>query len=354
MGKTVLNSSTTPRVTLIRVAVSGIPRGYQFPRPDGNWLQEKHRNQILSISPEVELIELPETVVHEMKRVEDIEVLLGEGGNHTHYPGELDWEDYQKFFGNSSLRWVQLCSTGFSDNITQEILDGSVTMTNSPGVHTVPISESVLAGMLEHAKMFSQRRIDQRERVWRKVYCSDLEGATVLLIGLGNLGKRIARLCKAFDMRVIGTKRSLEPVENVDLVFPVSGLKEHLPEADYVVVVVPLTSETEGLLGEAEFRLMKDTCYFINVGRGRIVDEGALIDALYERRIGGAYLDCFSTEPLPADNPLWGMANVFLVPHDSHSSPKIGDRIVNQFCENLRRYVAGEPLLNICNPLRGY
>lgn len=338
---------------MIRVAVSGIPRGYQFPRPDGNWLLDRHREQILAVSPEVELVEIPEAVVHGSARVEGVEVLLAEGGNMTHYPGELDRADYEKFF-TPSLRWVQLCSTGFSDNITPEILDGSVTLTNSPGIHTVPIAESVLAAMLEHAKRLGQRRIDQGKHVWRQIYCSDLEGATVLLIGLGNLGKRVARLCKAFDMRVMGTKRRPGPVENVDLVFPVGELRRHLPEADYVVVVVPHTPETEGLLGEAEFRAMRETCYFINVGRGMVADEAAMIRALRERWIAGAYLDCFAVEPLPAENPLWGLENVFLVSHDSHSSPKIGDRIVAQFCENLRRYVAGEPLLNVCDPRRGY
>jgi D-2-hydroxyacid dehydrogenase (NADP+) len=338
---------------LIRVAVSGIPRGYHFPNPDGNWLLDRHRKQILAVSTDVELVELPETIVHGMKSVENIEVVLAEGGNTTHYAGELDREDYEKFF-TPSLKWVQLCSTGFSDNITPEILDGRVTLTNSPGIHTIPIAESVLAAMLEHAKRFSQRRVDQRGRLWRQVHCSDLEGTTVLLIGLGNIGKRIARLCKAFDMRVIGTKRRPGPVENVDHAFPADDLKKHLPEADYVVVVAPHTPETEGLLGEEEFEAMKNTCYFINVGRGMVADEAAMTRALREKRIGGAYLDCFAVEPLPVDNSLWGLDNVFLVPHDSHSSPKIGDRLVSQFCVNLRRYVAGEPLLNVCDPHRGY
>lgn len=338
---------------MIRVAVSGIPRGYQFPRPDGNWLQEKHRRQILTVSPKIELVELPETIVHGMKSVGGIEVALTEGGNTTHYAGELDREDYEKFF-TPSLRWMQLCSTGFSDNITPEIIDGHVTLTNSPGIHTVPIAESVVAAMLEHAKRFSQRRVDQKACLWRQVYCSDLEGSTVLLIGLGNLGKRIARLCRAFDMRIIGTKRRPGPVENVNEVFPAAELKRHLPEADFVVIVAPHTPETEGLLGEEEFAAMKETCYLINVGRGAVADEAAMIRALRGNRIAGAYLDCFNVEPLPTNSPLWSLPNVFLVPHDSHSSPKIGDRLVDQFCENLRRYVAGEPLLNVCDPRRGY
>ena len=184
--------------------------------------------------------------------------------------------------------------------------------------------------------------------------CEDLEGQTILLVGLGNLGKRVARLSKAFDMRVIGTKKTIEPVPNVDEVFPPSKLVNHIPEADYVVELAPLTPETEGLIGEAAFRAMKRSCYFINVGRGRVADEEAMTRALKEHRIAGAYLDCFGVEPLPADSPLWGLDNVFLVPHDSHSSPKIGERLVTQFCENLRRYVAGEPLLNVCDPRRGY
>ena len=289
-----------------------------------------------------------------MKRVEGVEVCLAEGGgNYTHYAGELDRMDYEKFF-TPSLRWIQLCSTGFSDNITPKILDGRVTLTNSPGIHTIPIAESILAAVLEHAKHLGQRRVDQRDRRWRQLMCEDLEGQTILLVGLGNLGKRVAHLCKTFDMRVIGTKKKVELVPNVDEVFPVSQLIERLSEADYVVELAPLTQETEGLIDEAAFRAMKRNCYFINVGRGRVADEQVMIRALREGWISGAYLDCFGVEPLPLDSPLWELGNVFIVPHDSHSSPKIGDRIVTQFCENLRRYVTGEPLLNVCDPHRGY
>ena len=338
---------------MINVAISGIPRGYQFQYPDGNWLQDKHRDQILSVSHEIELIELPEQRVHETSMVDGIEVLLAEGGNRTHYPGELDWVDYLKFF-TPSLKWVQLCSTGFSDNITPEILDDKVVLTNSPGIHTVPISESVIAAMLHHTKKFDQRHRDQPNKVWRQLKCNDLEGSTVLLIGLGNLGKRVAALSKAFCMKVIGTKKHVEKVANVDIVFPVKQLKQYLPDADYVVELAPLTSETQHLLGESEFQSMSQNCYFINVGRGKVTEESALIKALNEGWISGAYLDCFEVEPLPPDNPLWEMENVFIVPHDSHSSPKIGDRIIEQFCENLRRYIFREPLLNVCDPLRGY
>jgi len=334
----------------IRVAVSGIPRGFQYPRDDLNWLQEKHIEQIKTISPEIELVEIP---ADKVPTEPDFEVVFAEGGNRTHYHGELDWEDYQKFF-TKSLKWVQLCSTGFSDNITPAVLDGSVTLTNAPGIHTMPIAESVVTAMLDHAKRLKQRRIDQRDRNWTQLKCDELYHRTVLIIGLGNIGQRTAKLCKAFDMRVIGTKRRVEPVDNVDLVFPVDELKDHLGEADYVVVAAPLTPETRYMLKEPEFRAMKSTCYFINIGRGAVANENALIKALDENWISGAYLDALEVEPLPVDHPFWGMENVLLVPHDSHSSPYIGDRIVDIFCMNLERYVQGKPLSNICDPRKGY
>jgi phosphoglycerate dehydrogenase-like enzyme len=334
----------------IKVAVSGIPRGYQFPRPDLNWLKQKHIEQIISTSPRIELVEVPPDQVP----VEhDFEVVLAEGGNRIHYHGELDWEDYLKFF-NKNLKWVQLCSTGFSDNITPEILDGTVTLTNAPGLHTYPIAESVIAAMLDHAKNLKQRRLDQSNRLWTQLNCDELYGRTVLIIGLGNIGKRTAQLCKAFGMKVIGTKRQVEPVPMVDKVFPSQRLVNHLGDADYVVVAAPLTLKTKYMLKEQEFKAMKPSTYYINVGRGAVTWEPDLIKALEKNWISGAYLDAFEVEPLPKNHPLWSLENVFLIPHDSHSSPYIGDRIVDIFCDNLKRYLKGDPLRNICDPHKGY
>jgi phosphoglycerate dehydrogenase-like enzyme len=334
----------------LKVAVSGIPRGYQSPKEDGNWLKDKHKQRILDINSDIELLEIPADKVLDTS---GIEVLLAEGGNRTHYSGEIDWEDYQKFF-TPSLKWVQLCSTGFSDNITTEIIRGEVTLTNAPGLHTIPIAESVLAAMLEHAKCFKQRREDQKSHAWNQVKANELYGKTALLIGLGNIGKRVAHLCKSFNMKVIGTKRRVTTVDNVDEVFPSNQILEYLPEADYVVVAAPLTSETEHLLGRDEFEAMKKTAYFINIGRGKITHESSLIKALEDNWISGAYLDVFEVEPLPENHVLWDLPNVFLVPHDSHSSPYIGDRVIDIFTENLERYIQGKELLYVCSPERGY
>jgi phosphoglycerate dehydrogenase-like enzyme len=338
----------------MKIFVSGVPRGHQSPRPDGNWLTGEQRRRIEAVIPDIELVEMPQREVHKIKgMVGGVEVLLSEGGNRTHYGEELDYEDYLKFF-TPSLKWVMVCSTGFNQNVAPAIARGEVTLTNSPGIHTIPITEGVLAAMLDHAKLLKQRREDQRERLWAQRKCTELHGGTVLLVGLGNIGRRVAHLCKAFGMRVIGTKQRVEPVEGVDHVFSSDELAEHLPEADYIVVVAPITPLTERLIGEREFRAMKETAYLINVGRGRIVDEPAMIRALEEKWIGGAYLDCHVKEPLPQDHPLWSMENVFVVPHDSHSSPYISDRIVDIFCDNLKRYIDGEPLLNVCDPKKGY
>ena len=340
------------REKVIKVAVSGIPRGYHFPRPDGNWLQPHHRQQIQAISDSIELIEIPAASVLDTD-VSGIDVVLAEGGNRIHYPGELDWADYQHFF-TPDLKWVQLCSTGFSDNITPAILAGTVTLTNAPGLHTIPIAESVLAGMLDHAKNLKQRRIDQAAEQWTQLKNDELTGRSVLILGLGQIGKRVARLCKAFDMQVMGCKRHIEPVQNVDNVFPLSALPDYLPQADYVVIALPLTEATQGILGAAAIGLMKESCYVINVGRGAVTDETALATALAQGKLAGAYLDALSLEPLPKGHPFWQLENVLLVPHDSHSSPFIGDRMVDLFCANLSRYVAGDPLHNICDPQRGY
>ena len=336
----------------INVAVSGIPRGYHFPRDDGNWLQPHHREQITAVSPYINLVEIP---AHQLKTADlsHIEIVLAEGGNRIHYPGELDWADYQRLF-TPALKWIQLCSTGFSDNVTPDIENGRVTLTNAPGLHTLPIAESVLAAMLNHAKNFVQRRVDQQAHQWNQLKNDELIGRTTLILGLGQIGQRVAQLCQAFGMRVIGSKRNIEPVAGVETVFPISQLAHHLPQADYIIIALPITLATEKLLDAAAFQLMKPSAYLINVGRGLVVDEPAMIAALRSRQIAGAYLDALIEEPLSPDSPLWDLENVFLVPHDSHSSPHIGDRMVNLFCANLTRYVASEPLQNICDPQRGY
>ncbi len=336
------------------VAVSGIPRGYHYPAADGNWLLPHHLEQIKSVSPAIRLVEIPASKVRQTDIDSlNVEVLLGEGGNREHYPGELDWEDYVQFF-TPALRWVQLCSTGFSDNITPEILSGKVELTNAPGLHTVPIAESVLMAMLQHAKNLPLRLADQKIQKWNQLKNKELYRSTVLILGLGKIGRETARLCRAFGMEVLGTKRTMGEVPNVDQVFAPEDLHLFLPRADFIVMALPITPETKNIINAQSFRFMKKTCFLVNIGRGQTLDEDALVNALNERIIAGAYLDAFTQEPLPVGHPLWTAENCTIVPHDSHSSPYIGDRMVDIFCKNLQLYVRGEPLENICDPYRGY
>jgi phosphoglycerate dehydrogenase-like enzyme len=336
----------------IKIAVSGIPRGYHFPQEDGNWLTDHHRMMITSVSPLVDLIEVPASEVQKTD-LNGIEIVLAEGGNRTHYPGELDWEDYLHF-SNPALKWIQLCSTGFSDNITPEILSGKVFLTNAPGLHTIPIAESVMAAMLQYAKQLQMRKEDQANRRWIQRKNRELNGSVVLIVGLGKIGQEVARLCKSFGMRVIGTRLHAQETPFVDEVFTAQEINSRLPQADYVVMAVPLTGATKNMLNKEGFAAMKATSFLINIGRGQTVCEHALVDALIKKKIGGAYLDAFVEEPLPQGHVLWNLEGCVIVPHDSHSSPHIGDRMVEIFCENLQLYVSGQPLNHVCDPKRGY
>ena len=181
------------------------------------------------------------------------------------------------------------------------------------------------------------------------------EDARVLgILGLGAIGSALAARAAAFEMRVIGTKRTPAPVPHVAEVYGPEGTDDVLRAADYAVILLPLTPDTRGLIDARRLRLMKRTAVLVNVGRGPVVQEAALIDALREGWIAGAALDVFEREPLPADSPLWGMENVVITPHVSGASPSYFDRVIPLFCENLRRYLAGAPLRNRVDPARGY
>jgi phosphoglycerate dehydrogenase-like enzyme len=193
----------------------------------------------------------------------------------------------------------------------------------------------------------------QRRRRWMPdILPKRLGGTTMAIVGLGDIGREIARTARAVGMRVIGVSRSGRKLPEAHRVYRVSALARVLGEADWVVVVVPLTADTQGLIGEAELAAMRASAWLINVARGAVVDETALVAALRTRRIAGAVLDVFATEPLPADHPLWNLDNVVVTPHIS--GPSIPEEIAPVFGDNLRRFLAGRPLQNIVDRRRGY
>ena len=183
----------------------------------------------------------------------------------------------------------------------------------------------------------------------------DLKGKTLGIVGLGRIGSAVARRAKAFDMRVIATRRRPERLsKDVDEVRGAEALPWLLGESDYVVLCTALTSETRHLIGAEQLRLMKRTAYLMNVGRGGLIDEGALVEALNGGEIAGAGLDVFEEEPLPPDSQLWDMPKVMITPHRAGDSPRSHERFMALFCENLQRYVAGEALLNVVDKEAGY
>ncbi len=255
------------------------------------------------------------------------------------------------------LKWVQLTSAGADRLLNSGMIEGGIVVTTVSGLHATPIGEYVLCVMLMFAKGAPGFLRAQGRHEWLRYMPGELRGATVGVVGMGHIGEEVARLSKAFGCRVVATRRSVtRPASDAtaDELLPPSALHHLLAQSDYVVLAVPLTAETRGLIGEAELRAMKPTAVLVNIARGPVVDESALIAALREGRIAGAALDVFEREPLPADSPLWDMDNVVVSPHISGGTEIYNERAVGIFADNLRRYLRGEPLRNVVDPARGY
>jgi phosphoglycerate dehydrogenase-like enzyme len=249
-----------------------------------------------------------------------------------------------------SMKWLHAFLIGLDDPMLRTVLDCGITFTNGAGSQSMPIGQYVLLMMLYHAKRMGDWVQNQRLHRWQRVSSDELTGKTVGLVGAGGIGAEVARLAKALRMRVIATRRRPEPVEHVDELLPADAVGELCARADYLVICAPLTERTRGIVGRGELARMKPTAVLINVARGPLVDQEALIEVLRERRIGGASLDVFDEEPLPPDSPLWDLPNVVITPHCSPSSPMHIVRGTELFIENLGRYARGEALLNLVNP----
>ena len=255
------------------------------------------------------------------------------------------------------LKWIQLMSAGVDRFLDSEMVERPVILTNVSGIHATPISEFVLGLMLMFAKNVPMHFQLKQEKQWTRLPPSILRSKTVGIVGLGSIGREVARLAKAFGMRVLATRRSARRegrARNVDIMLPPGQLRRLLAESDFVVLAVPVTPETNNLIGEGELRTMKSTAYLINISRGEIVDEEALVRALDEHWIAGAGLDVFATEPLPTDSRLWEFPNVIFSPHIAGGMEDYATRATERFIENLRRYLDGRKLLNVVDKKRGY
>lgn len=256
------------------------------------------------------------------------------------------------------LRWFHGWGAGVDGLLRHPgLAERDFILTNTSGIHPNQMTEHTLALMLAFARRLPEAMRAQTGRTWRHMENNEvfeLAGKTLLVVGLGAVGQRIAQVAAALGMRVLGIRRTPGPLPDIEHVAGIEGLPEHLPEADFVVLVTPLTPETRGLIGERELRLMKQDAYLVNVARGGVVDEKALVHALREGWIAGAGLDVFEQEPLPADSPLWEMPNVIITGHYGGVSPAYDDRAFEVFLDNLHRYRAGQPLRNVVDKRLGY
>lgn len=253
------------------------------------------------------------------------------------------------------VRWLHTPSAGVDHLLIPALLERNLVLTNSAGVHAIPIAEFVLALILNRAKKLADFGQAQAESRWaREIEPEELFERTMLILGIGGIGQAIAERARGFGMRIYGSRRTPKPMDGVDKVVGQYGWRELLPEADYVVIATPLTDETRGMLDAAAFAAMKSSAYLINIARGPIIDEPALVDALRAGRIAGAALDAFEPEPLPADSSLWSAPNVTITPHITAHSPRMRERQIALFLENLRRFRNDEPLLNVVDVAAGY
>jgi phosphoglycerate dehydrogenase-like enzyme len=250
------------------------------------------------------------------------------------------------------LRWIQSMNAGVEELVAAKEIPSSVTVTRVIGQFGKPIAEYVFAELLAHVRDLERTRTGQREHHWDHFVAGTLEGKTLGVAGLGSIGREIVRKARAFDLQVYGSSRTGAAAGIVDRHFGPDEWLEFASAVDVLVLTLPRTTDTEGVVGRSVLAAMRPNAVLINVGRGALVDEDALIEFVHAGRIGGAILDVFQQEPLPADNPLWSTPNMIVTPHIS--GPSTVDGVSQFFLANLQRYLSGEPLIGVVDRARGY
>ncbi len=244
------------------------------------------------------------------------------------------------------LDWIHTGSAGFDWVMVPEVEQRGIVVTRTAGAMNGPMAEFAMGVILSHAKRLPDLRASQARRAWEPVMADELAGATIGIVGAGAIGLRLAELAAPFGMRVIGSKRSPTQQPGFEAVYGADGLPHLLAESDFLVLAAPLTPETRGMIGTEQLALMKPGAYLINLARGALVVQDDLIAALSSGRIAGAWMDAFEQEPLPPEHPYWTTPGLFVTPHTSYRSPRVRDRVIEEFSINLARRIVGEPLLN--------
>lgn len=267
-----------------------------------------------------------------------------------------------EFLTARQLKWIHSPAAAVHQLMFPELVASDVIITNAGGVHGPVVAEHAIALLLALAKRFPQAMRYQEKKAWAQETLwqeeprpREVSGATVLVIGMGSIGREFTARAKALGMRVLAVRENPQNgPSGADEVYGLLQLEFVLPQANYVLLCTPLTPSTTGLMNKARLDRMRPDSYLINVGRGPLVDETALLNALQNRRIAGAGLDVFIEEPLPAGSPFWDLENVLITPHTAAVTELLWERHYQLIGENLKRFLAGQPLLNLIEKLRGY
>jgi phosphoglycerate dehydrogenase-like enzyme len=327
-------------------------------------LEPAHRERLSATLPQVQIVD------QACRSNEEIAALIGDGCDVMltfRIPDDL-------LRRAPTLRWVQLLSAGADHALGGGLCGAPISITNASGVHSVPIAEYTMASMLAwghrlHVTMRAQSKHEWSRRAVFMNSVEELRGRTLGVVGYGSIGRETARLAAAFGMKVLALKR--DPAERRDPGWSPAGIgdpdgaipekwygpdqrRELLAASDFVTVTLPLTDATRKFIGAEEIAAMKSHAYIVNIGRGAVIDETALTQALKDKKIGGAGLDVFEREPLPAESALWDVENAILTPHISGDYRGYMDAACELFAENLHRFAAGNPLLNQVDPALGY
>ncbi len=290
--------------------------------------------------------------------------------NYDRVPGEIPDTDVfigwslrpEQFVAAKKLKWIHSPAAAVHQLMFPELIRSSVVVTNSTGVHGPVVAEHAIAVLLALAKRLPQAMRYQAKKVWAQELLwnerprpREVAGETVVVIGMGGIGREFTVRAKAMGMKVLAVRENpAKGPDGADAVYGPSQIDEVLPRADYVLLCTPVTPATTGIINKDRLKKMKPEAYVINVGRGPLIDEPALIEALGNRRIAGAALDVFEEEPLPPDSPFWSLDNVLITPHTAAVTERLWERHYQLIVENLKRFLAGQPLLNQVDKGRGY
>ena len=253
-----------------------------------------------------------------------------------------------------ALRWIQALTAGVEGWLALPDLPASIALTCARGTHRVQMPENILGALFHLTKSYGAIALDQKEHRWRRRVSETLAGTTLGILGLGVIGQELARKAAALEMRVIGTRKRPAPLPHVEQVYGPEDTDQVLAASDWVLLLLPVTPETRGFMNAARLQRMKPTAHLLNFGRGELVVDGDLIEAVKARTIAGAVLDVFTTEPLPAEHPFWSTENILVLPHIGGLHPGRDHIVAQLFVDNVERFLAGRPLREAVERARGY